>query len=68
MTELAQSLQRLYKLPHALVPADLLDLATAFRAGIDINSWGVLRLLQRWTERQPWRRGLPLSFENRVRI
>ena len=86
MTELAESLRRVYRLPHDMVPclgfnfldlwtsqegtlslyaknarADLLDLATSFRG--ENNSWGLLRLLERWVNKQPWRRAMPATFQ-----
>ena len=41
--------------------ADLLELAIAFR-GVD-KSWGQLRILERWVDKQPWRTMLPQAFQ-----
>ena len=39
---------------------DLLELATSFRG--EHNSWGQMRLMERWIHKQPWRKALPMTF------
>ena len=40
---------------------DLLELAVAFRG--NVNAWGQMRALMRWTAKQPWRKILPKTFQ-----
>ena len=47
--------------PTVGIRPDILDLAVSFREE-NPNSWGGMRLLDRWFERQPWRKALPKSF------